>query len=41
MVGNYPALKEAMDQKSSSTSSELIIRELTLQPGRYNIYKKS
>ncbi|XP_060835068.1 uncharacterized protein LOC132918035 [Rhopalosiphum padi] len=35
IVGNYPALKEAMDEKSSSTSSELIIRELTLQPGRY------
>ncbi|KAL5243643.1 hypothetical protein ACI65C_011053 [Semiaphis heraclei] len=35
IVGNYPELKEAMDEKSSSTSSELIIRELTLEPGRY------
>ncbi|VVC24570.1 PKD/REJ-like domain [Cinara cedri] len=35
MIGNYPELKEAMDDKSSSTSSELIIHELTLQPGRY------
>ncbi|KAL4120652.1 hypothetical protein QTP88_013303 [Uroleucon formosanum] len=35
IVGNYPELKEAMDEKSSATSSELIIRELRLQPGRY------
>lgn len=34
MIGNYPELKEAMDEKSSFTTSELIIRELTLQPGR-------
>lgn len=29
-----------MDEKSSSTSSELIIRELTLEPGRYLIFFK-
>lgn len=33
-IGNHPEMKEAMDEKSSSTASELIIRELTLQPGR-------
>jgi len=34
MTGNYPELKEALDERSSLTSSELIISELTLQPGR-------
>lgn len=37
MTGNYPELKETMDDKSLLTSSELIIHELTLQPGRYNL----
>lgn len=34
MAGNHPELREAIDDKLSSTSSELVIRELTLQPGR-------
>jgi len=34
MSGNYPELKEALDDRSSLTSSELIVRELMLQPGR-------
>ncbi|XP_050434452.1 uncharacterized protein LOC126841823 isoform X2 [Adelges cooleyi] len=34
MVGNYPELKAAFDQTGSS---ELTIREVTLQPGRYYV----
>ncbi|XP_050543471.1 uncharacterized protein LOC126906741 [Daktulosphaira vitifoliae] len=31
-IGNYPEIKEAIDNQQSS---ELVIREITLQPGRY------